>query len=312
MSLANNNSRQGFTLVELLVVIAIIGILIALLLPAIQAVRSAARLTACSNNLKQVALATLSYESAFQHFPPGYLGPDPNDTSLSIVRGGRQQYSGGLVFIFAHIDQTNIRSLVPAEYLSISTTGAPVWWDGPLLQLAETKVPSLVCPEVTEQPLNVLVSTHLSFDDMLNDPEERLVVDGMALKAEGRLIQNFEFGLTSYRPCSGELELVVGRRGVMRNRSKTTFGEISDGASNTILFGESNPGDFEYAWIAGGTNNSIFGFGPTSHRWGSRHRGGIVNFCFADGSVHRFNDSIDLSILATYSSMEDGQINEGF
>ncbi len=65
------NSRRGFTLVELLVVIAIIGILVALLLPAIQAAREAARRTTCLNQIRQLSLACLNYESAQGHFPPG-------------------------------------------------------------------------------------------------------------------------------------------------------------------------------------------------------------------------------------------------
>src|SRR4051812_46549754 len=80
---STGKAKAGFTLVELLVVIAIIGVLVALLLPAVQAAREAARRTQCSNNLKQLSLALLNYETVHTTFPPA--GIDTNQMSWTVL-----------------------------------------------------------------------------------------------------------------------------------------------------------------------------------------------------------------------------------
>lgn len=91
-----SRKSQGFTLVELLVVIAIIGVLIALLLPAVQAAREAARRTQCTNNLKQMGLGAVNYESAHGRFPPGRLFPDWIKQGSSTPESGYTNYQSGI------------------------------------------------------------------------------------------------------------------------------------------------------------------------------------------------------------------------
>ena len=122
--------KQGFTLVELLVVIAIIGILIGMLLPAVQQVREAARRTQCANNSRQLVLAMLNYESAHQRFPPainsefsrGREDAPPIIENPSMAGDGVQQGWG--FFILPFLEQNALGQ----QYQTATGNGAIDWY----------------------------------------------------------------------------------------------------------------------------------------------------------------------------------------
>src|SRR5262245_43616987 len=108
--------RRGFTLVELLVVIAIIGVLVALLLPAVQSAREAARRMHCANNLKQLALSAHSFHDVYLRMPPGGLGPNPNFTTGQYnTMLGSHQHLGTLAHLLPYVEQSNVHALIQTD-----------------------------------------------------------------------------------------------------------------------------------------------------------------------------------------------------
>jgi prepilin-type N-terminal cleavage/methylation domain-containing protein/prepilin-type processing-associated H-X9-DG protein len=162
----HQSRHTGFTLVELLVVIAIIGILITLLLPAVQAAREAARRTQCENNLKQMGLAILNHESARKVFPPGRSGcsgtvaspcPCKNDNAYRHAASGfvmmLPYMEGQDIYTLAHFDR--------GEQVYQHSSGGlfnwyvnPLWYvaDPDLKQLALLRPSVFVCPSSTSEP----------------------------------------------------------------------------------------------------------------------------------------------------------------
>ena len=100
--------RRGFTLVELLVVIAIIGILVSLLLPAVQQIRATARRTECMNNMRQISLAVMNYDASIRRFPVNEVGPPPT----SVAPTNQSGYLSWLVPILPHLEEDNVHRLI--------------------------------------------------------------------------------------------------------------------------------------------------------------------------------------------------------
>lgn len=300
-SALNPGDRQGFTLVEILVVIAIIGVMVALLLPAVQAARETARRMSCGNNLKQVSLAAHLFESTQKHLPPGHLGPDPAVITLSVDNGGSQPYLGTFAFLLPQIEQSATNDQIDIEYLRVDRLGSPIWFTDPsLVGLSRVKLPILQCPSDFEadNPPRVISRIHKYYSP---NPMPTNV-------HESRTIANYGAGTSSYAGSAGRFGAIdFPNRGAFWNRSKTRLAEIIDGTSNTILFGETTAGTQQsYLWISVGPITSTFGFGDGFERWGSHHAAKVVMMSLADGSVRPIEPSIDQTLFRNLTSIADG------
>jgi prepilin-type N-terminal cleavage/methylation domain-containing protein/prepilin-type processing-associated H-X9-DG protein len=304
--MSRSSSRPGFTLVELLVVIAIIGVLIGLLLPAVQKVRESAAMLQCKNNLKQIGLAAHNY--ADQHegsLPPGYLGPIPNQHYTGSNAGVllHAQQVGVLVFLLPNLEQDNIyRQLKTNLRIDARTSG---WWTrNPDWTLAHSIIPVFLCPSAQLRNGQLSRSGVAAF---LNS----YAPDGIPIGPHGQGIVMFYFGptslgVTNYVGVAGAnfIDAIQSSttdgpganlnlyEGIFGNRTSTKLVNVMDGTSNTLMFGEGLGGtvknqDFSWSWMGTGCLGTKFGL-RTAGGWNffsSRHTGHLVNFCFGDGHV---------------------------
>ena len=173
--LGQSLERCGFTLVELLVVIAIIGILVALLLPAIQAAREAARRMSCSNNMRQIGDAELNYESVKKVYPPARPGPDAT-TAKEVLLVGRPTGSrstggkgwertgvSGFVLILPFLEEQALYEQFDIErgdgvWLS-SAAGISPWRTATKEKAIATRPSVMVCPSNLTEPKTTLYQT---------------------------------------------------------------------------------------------------------------------------------------------------------
>ena len=232
--------RKAFTLVELLVVIAIIGILIGMLLPAVQQVREAARRVECANNSRQLVLAMLNYESAHMRFPPsinrgtnqGRDNAPPVIPSPSDSTDGWDQGWGFLILPFLE------QNALYQQYQTATNSGDIRWElvvdpDGQLV--ASKVIPAFLCPSDASPEGDFNLS--LTHEDA---PEGQLYAKANFVAAVGAGDH-----VQTRRPVAPDGPNREGPDfnssitwGIMGNNSRTTFGNIQDGSSNTIIIGE--------------------------------------------------------------------------
>lgn len=322
--LRGQKPRVGFTLVELLVVIAIIGILVALLLPAVQAAREAARRNQCKNNLKQLALACLNYESTHKMLPAGGWGFQwVGDPDWGV---GEKQPGGWIFSISPFIEETATQQIGAGLGNNILAETTPK--KDALMQLISTPIAAVLCPSRRASQLYPSNPTNLMFNASRNE-NSMYAKNDYAANAGGSAAHTPGPGIdcyTNYPACSGLPDTGLlfrtgSLKGIVGPRWGAKISQIVDGSSKTAMVAEKYlPTNF-YAgavgadWHAGDDNTIYHGFDADNARGfgspprqdtignkgdgkndvGSAHPGS-VQVALCDGSVQGFSYDVDETV----------------
>ncbi len=289
------DGRRGFTLVELLVVIAIIGLLVALLLPAVMRAREAARRTQCQSRIRQVGLALVGFEAAHKKLPGGSRTTDGLSWGFSFQ-------------ILPYLEEKTLFETIDIGDRDCGEVVIELQQAGKL-DPSSHLVNILVCPSDPNGGQQLLSGP--------NGPSP-LTANAGYLYPGSYLGVSGDFESSEWCPLAG----IAAGNGLLYTNSQVRLRDIRDGTSKTLLLGERGiPRDLGWGWpICGGTecehytsavrgllagSNSRSGSGILQRFW-SWHDSGAF-FTFADGSVHFLNQGIDESTfrgLATRSGRE--------
>ena len=335
----SKSRRAAFTLVELLVVIAIIAILTALLLPAVQAARAAARRTSCFNNLKQIGLAVHNYVQANSKLPPsfcwnGILG-DPGGNWSAQAR------------ILPYLEQTNLESDI--DYTQ-PYSGLHVHGSTTQLKISAVRIPTYLCPDEEQDrqrlssglpehyPLNYGVNLGIwkVYDPINNSgglgafhPNARIRVGTIMDGTSNTLMAAEVKGFTGYYRNSGTAtatlpanpDMICSMGGTFKNsppKDPSGHTEWVDGRAHqtgvTTVFGPNTKAQcteggmvFDVDWTnyqEGKTTTAVTYAAVTARSY----HAGLVNVVLMDGSVRAVSNSIDLLIWRALSTRNGGEV----
>ncbi|MEN9673533.1 MAG: hypothetical protein RL553_1798 [Planctomycetota bacterium] len=337
-------SRQkGFTLIELLVVITIIGILIGLLLPAVQKVRSVAARLQCANNLKQIGLAMMNYESTYSTFPAGYLdNMTTNPVNATATTNPDPNIGWGWgALILPYLEQEPLYKSININSIAMNNTSAAA------IAFRKTFIKGFFCTsDATDLNTFRILGTVNPSDDTTG--LETFYLSGS--DGNFKLIR-FELAKSSYSGINGHRDLrdfdsALGLGMLLRGRG-VSIAEVTDGLSNTLFVGERSSILFYKqadgsrpsvcTWVGalpgGDLINGIFPRAPALYILGhtgepsdphkpnspqangffrpedftSKHSGG-VNFLFGDGSVRFITDSINEQTWVKLGTRQGGEV----
>jgi prepilin-type processing-associated H-X9-DG protein len=313
--------RTAFTLGELLVVMAVIGVLVGLLLPAVQSARENARRLQCANNLKQIGVAIGNYESANGTLPPGNFaktwGVCPG-THPIVDSTDSEDRANWLILLLPYLEQNGLSKDYQAQTANEDAKNQP---------LRETAVSAYLCPSDPNANRLQIPALGPAAADALNVPYRPGSYRAMAGRSDGEVFLDGGYFTGFPRRYRGPIH-VVG----IANFTAEKYKNIRDGASQTFMAGESitrsNPGfrtlwAYSYAFygLSSATPQARVLWGdydccqaaegdgwsfPCRRGWGSAHRGGI-NFLMCDGSVHFIATSIDMDLFAQLATIDGGE-----
>jgi prepilin-type N-terminal cleavage/methylation domain-containing protein/prepilin-type processing-associated H-X9-DG protein len=301
--------RSALTLLELLVVIAVIGMLTALLLPAVQRVRESANRTACINNLKQIGLASHQHHDTYGIFPPGVVIAPFTVPQGEIVQGAH----GTFPFLLPFLEQQALADIYRWDKRSQGPENQPV---------GKVQLPIVQCPSAPSDRWVTAVEDAMNYS-----------YGGKGACGDYAGVREINAGLAQL----GLVDTVGNYDGVLALNYLTSLADIRDGASQTILITESagrptwwragQPDSSAYvkggAWVGGmlvfgegSTSDGTMKLGPcaincTNDREVYSFHPGGANAVFADSAVHFLQAGIDIRVfarLATRAGKEAGAI----